>query len=41
MLTFENKEWLEPRDANDGPASDFKEKTKTVYSGSTLTSAIL
>lgn len=42
MLTFENKEWLEPRGASDGPVSDFKEKKKNlVYSGSTLTSAIL
>lgn len=28
MLTFENKEWLEPRGASDGPVSDFKEKKK-------------
>lgn len=44
MLIFANKEWLEPRGANDGPVSDFKGKKKTkniVYSGSTLTSAIL
>lgn len=26
MLTFANKEWLEPRGANDGPVSDFKGK---------------
>lgn len=41
MLTFENKEWLEPRGASDGPVSDFKEKKNLVYSDSTLTSAIL
>lgn len=32
MLTFENKEWLEPRGASDGPVSDFKEKKKKQHS---------